>query len=94
MKASEALALSKYSQELKDKLQTTMDCIYEGIKYNALNGLVAYHFVAQWLCSDSYDYKYLTQETIKSLEMNGYRVECKFSNPNQPWLLITWSQGD
>lgn len=94
MKASEALALSKYSQELKDKLQTTMDCIYEGIKYNALNGLVAHHFVAPWLCSNTYYYKYLTQETIKSLEMNGYCVECNFSNPNQPWLLITWSQGD
>lgn len=90
MKASNAKLLVIKAKELKDTLDKELSFIYSEIERLALQGIIAYHYQKRWLSSDCADYKWLEQSIVDSLIENGYKVERKYYNPNQPWLLISW----
>lgn len=92
MKASEALSLSRISVDLNQTVENELKSIYTNIEEVATSyGGVAYHYYNGCLTSESHCNKVISEKIISNLKGNGYVVECKYSNPNKPWLLISWS---
>ena len=90
MKAEEAKKLSAKAKQLKETLKSELEDLYDEIKRTALDGLVAYHYHRGYLTGEGYDSKYVEGMLVSHLISNGYRVERYYSNPNKPWLLISW----
>ena len=90
MKAEEAKELSAKANQLEETLKTELEHVYDAIKKSALKGLVAYHHHRGYLTSKGYDSKYIESMLVINLTNNGYKVERKYNNPNNPWLLISW----
>lgn len=90
MKASEAKLLVSKHEQIRETLNTELKLIYSDIKHSALRGVVAYHYHRGWLGSNRTDDVYITQTLISTLKGDGYAVEEKYSNPNKPWILISW----
>ena len=90
MKASDAKVLAAKHREIKATIDEELKQIYSNIESSAKDGLVTYHYHRGWLCSESVDSKFITNYIISLLKQNGYVVEEQYSNPNRPWLLISW----
>ena len=90
MKAEEAKELSAKAKQLKETLKLELEDLYDEIKRTALDGLVAYHYHRGYLTGEWYDSNYVEAMLVSHLISNGYRVERHYSNPNKPWLLISW----
>ena len=90
MKAEEAKELSAKANQIQETLKKELEAVYGAIKKAALNGLVAYHHHRGYLTGNGYDSKYIESMLVANLTNNGYKVERKYSNPNNPWLLISW----
>lgn len=90
MKASDAKILVSKHKQLKETLTHELKTIYSEIHSNAVDGLSAWHYYRGWLDSKNADSKYLEKSIIAELKNNGYVVEEHYSNPNKPWLLISW----
>lgn len=90
MKASDAKVLVAKHKEIKVTIDEELELIYSNIESSAKDGLVAYHYHRGWLNSEGVDNKFITNYIINTLKQNGYVVEEHYSNPNKPWLLISW----
>ena len=90
MRAEEAKELSMKAKQLEETLKVELEQLYDAIKKSALKGLVAYHHHRGYLTSEGYDSKYIEGMLVTNLTDNGYKVERKYNNPNNPWLLISW----
>ena len=90
MKAEEAKELSAKANQLKETLKSELEDLYDEIKRTALDGIFAYHYHRGYLTGAGYDSNYVEAMLVSHLISNGYRVERHYSNPNKPWLLISW----
>lgn len=91
MKASEAKLLTAKAHQIKETVNKELELIYSAIKQSALEGMVSWHYCRGWLDSKRVDNIRIENTIVETLKSLGYEIKKCYSNPNQPFIIISWS---
>lgn len=90
MKADTAKILVARHIEISKAIDDEFKYIYKKIEESAMEGLSAYHYYNGCLNSTSGDYILITYKIVEKLTELGYTVKLIDTNPNKPYLIISW----
>ena len=90
MKADTAKMLVAKHKEISTIIENELKYIYKKIEESAMDGLSAYHYHRGWLNSISADAFMITNKIVEKLVVLGYSVKLIDTNPNKPYLIISW----
>ena len=90
MKADTAKMLVAKHKEISKAIDDELKYIYKNIEESAMGGLSAYHYHRGWLNSEIGNYVLITNKIVDKLTELGYVVKLIDTNPNKPYLIISW----